>query len=98
MSDPHDRHGLYVLHDECSLLGHRVDQIARSSQRLESVEEISVCRRLVGERTYIKTSGSNIRADEGTLLSITEFKEGVCSLLLFLLAVKIENRKINVIK
>jgi hypothetical protein len=48
--------------------------------------------------TYIKTTSSNISADQGALLGVTELEEGVGSLLLLLLAVEVKNRKINIVE
>lgn len=36
----------------------------------------------------IQTSGSDICADQGSLLGVTELKEGVCTLLLLLLSME----------
>ena len=46
----------------------------------------------------IETSGSNVRADKGSLLGVAELEEGVCALLLLLFAVEIENLEIDVLQ
>lgn len=48
--------------------------------------------------TYIQTSSSNISTDQGSLFGVTELEEGVGALLLLLLAVEVENGKINVVE
>jgi len=50
------------------------------------------------ERTYIKTSSSNICAYQGTLFGVTELEECVCALLLLLLSVEIENGEVDVVE
>jgi hypothetical protein len=49
-------------------------------------------------RTYIKASSSDVCANQRALLRVAELEEGVCSLLLLLFSVKIQDRKVNVIK
>lgn len=48
--------------------------------------------------TYIETSCSNIGTNQNAMLSIAEFEKGIGSLLLLLLAVKIQNRAVNVVE
>lgn len=49
-------------------------------------------------RTYIEATGSDISADEHTVLGVAEFEKGVGALLLLLLAVKVEDRAVNVVE
>lgn len=46
----------------------------------------------------IQASSSHVSANQGTLLGVAKFEEGVGALLLFLLAVQLEHRQINVVQ
>lgn len=48
--------------------------------------------------THIQTSGSNVSADQGSLLGIAELKECVGPLLLLLLAVEFKHRQVDVVE
>ena len=49
-------------------------------------------------RRNIETSCCDIRADECAMCRIAEFKEGICSLLLLLLAVEREDGQVDVVE
>ena len=46
----------------------------------------------------IETTGSNIGTDQSSLLGVAEFEESVCTLLLLLLAVQVQNGQIDVVE
>lgn len=46
----------------------------------------------------VETASRNVGADQGALLGVAELEEGVCSLLLLLLAVQVEHLQINVLQ
>ena len=51
-----------------------------------------------GGVAHIQASSSHVSANQGTLLGVAKFEEGVGALLLFLLAVQLEHRQINVVQ
>lgn len=51
-----------------------------------------------GRKTYIQSSSSDVGADENTARRIAEFEKGIGSLLLFLLAVKVEHRAVDIVE
>lgn len=48
--------------------------------------------------THIKTTGSNIRADQNAMFRVAELEKGVGPLLLLLLAVEIQHGAVNVVE
>jgi hypothetical protein len=48
--------------------------------------------------SYIQSSRGDIRTDQRALLGVAELKEGVGSFLLLLLAVQIQDRKVDVVE
>lgn len=48
--------------------------------------------------TNIKATSSHVGTDQGTLSSVTELEEGVCSLLLLLLSVQLKYGQIDVVE
>jgi hypothetical protein len=48
--------------------------------------------------TYIKTTGSNVSANKDTVLGVAELEEGVCALLLLLLAVEVKDRAVDIVE